>query len=118
MNHEQIWNSEATITDLLGDDVPAWIEQDMTANTVIAIWQGGCSSGAYMPAVIYHAARDMMNDHGDDVLQYIEDNLGELPKPANDESWSGMAVFFLSCAIELWASGILSELEALETSAD
>jgi hypothetical protein len=59
-----------------------------------------------MPAVTYHQARETMNEHGDDVLQYIQDSLDELPKPRDDESWSGIAVFYLSYAVELWASGI------------
>ena len=67
-----------------------------------AIQQGGCSSGAFMPAVTYYSAMLTMADYGDDVLQYIQDTMGELPKPDNCESWSGMACFYLSCAVELW----------------
>jgi len=33
--------------------IPQWIEQDITPSTVAAILQGGCESGAYMPAVTY-----------------------------------------------------------------
>lgn len=85
---------------------PAWITQPLSPCDVAAINQGGCASGAYMPAVTYHQARDTMNEHGDDVLQYIQDNYGELPKPADDESWSGIAVFYLSIAVELFASSL------------
>ena len=65
-----------------------------------------------MPAVTYHKALATMAAHGDDVLDYIENALGELPKPPDSASWSGMACHYLSCAVELWASGVESEVEA------
>jgi len=109
-----LWGCNETV-ESLGIDVPAWIEQDISAYDVAAINQGGCSSGAYMPAVTYHKASQIMANHGDDVLQYIEDSLGELPTVPKGESWSGIAVFFLSYAVELWASSIEEELsEAID----
>ena len=112
-----LWNYDEEITDLV--DVPEFIEQDITASQVAAIIQGGCASGAYMPAVTYHAARETMNEHGDDVLQFIEDAYGEIPKLPETTSWSSVAVFYMSVAVELWASGVEDELttaieEALE----
>jgi hypothetical protein len=68
-----------------------------------AIQQGGCASGAYMPAVTYSTALDVMSKHGNDVLEFIGNILGELPTPPVGESWAGMAVFYLSYAVELWA---------------
>ena len=50
-----------------------------------------------------------MGRYGDDVLQYIQDVYGELPKPAE----SGMACFYLSIAVETWALGAHSQLEDL-----
>lgn len=114
MTEQEIWDCEALVSDLLEGDVPRWIEQDITPSTVASICQGGCASGAYMPAVTYYQARETMGEHGDAVLQYIEDQMGELPAVPKGESWSGIAVFYLSVAVELWASGTLSELEALE----
>ena len=105
-----LWNDDNPITHY-GVRVPAWIEQDITPYDVAAINQGGCASGAYMPAVTYHQAIATMAEHGDDVLDYITDNMGELPAPRSDESWSGMAVFYLSVAVELWASAVEGELE-------
>ena len=81
---------------------PEWITQALSPCDIAAINQGGCASGAYMPAVTYHAARITMHEHGDDVLQFIEDNYGELPAPPKGESWAGMAVFYLSLAVELF----------------
>ena len=107
---KDLWNDESTVVshDI---DVPRWIEQDITVQDVAAILQGGCASGAYMPAVTYHEAVATMSSHGDDVLQYIQDAMGMLPKPRDDESWSGMAVYYLSEAVEIWASSVESELE-------
>jgi len=96
----------------LSIDVPAWIDQDITTTVVESICQGGCESGAYMPAVTYHIANGIMGEHGDAVLEYIEDVMGELPS-VTGESWSGIAVKFLSYAVELWASGALNEIEEL-----
>lgn len=111
-----LWNTETAITEIPGHDitVPDWIDQDISPSDVAAICQGGCASGAYMPAVTYHQALKTMSEHGDDVLQYIEDALGEIPQPKKGESWAGMACFYLSSAVELWASSVEGELERLE----
>lgn len=109
-----LWDNDEPITDL-DIDVPAWIAQDITPADVAAIVQGGCASGAYMPAVTYHDALETMSEHGDDVLQYVHDGYGELPWPSDDMSWAGTAVHYLSCAVELWAGGAETEIqEALD----
>lgn len=117
MNESILWNEDTAVTEF-DIDVPAWIEQDITAVDVAAIVQGGCASGAYMPAVTYHTANDTMAEHGDDVLEYIEDAIGELPN-VDGESWKGMAVKYLSAAVELWAHSIEDELtNAIEDAQD
>ena len=103
-------NMYEPVADLIEGDVPAWIDQGITPCDVAAICQGGCASGAYMPAVTYWQARETMSEHGDDVLQFIEDVRGELTSVPEGKSWSGIAVHFLSDAVELWASWIESEL--------
>lgn len=92
--------------------IPEWIDGDMTLHGIDAIYEGGCASGAYMPAVVYHEARQTMSAHGDDVLQFIEDQYGDLPAVPRGESWSGIAVFYLSIAVELWASSVRDEVRA------
>jgi hypothetical protein len=85
---------------------PAWIKHMGEIESIAelqAIQLGGCASGAYMPAVTYHTALDTMASYGYEVLDYIRIHLGELPQPASDESWAGMAVFYLSYTVELWA---------------
>ncbi len=102
-----LWNDERTVREA-GYDVPAWIEQDITMQDVAAIAHGGCASGAYMPAVTYCDARQTMAEHGDEVLDYVNDALGETLRFRDDESWHGVAVSYLSCAVELWAHGVES----------
>ncbi len=80
---------------------PEWLTEPLPPADIAAVLQGGCDSGAYMPAVTYYDAAQTMSEHGDNVLQYLEDHTGELPVPPNDVSWSGLAVFYLSRAVEL-----------------
>lgn len=112
MTISTLYSSDDYVTDF-GIDVPVWIDQDITPATIAAIMEGGCASGAYMPAVTYYKANDIMSQYGDDVLQYIEDMLGELPQFRQEVSWTGIAVFFLSCAVELWADSVSDELAEL-----
>jgi hypothetical protein len=84
--------------------LPKWISQDLSPSDIAAILQSDCSSGAYMPAVGYYSASQTMAEFGDDVLQYLEDVTGELPTPPHDISWSGLAVFYLSKAVELFCA--------------
>lgn len=114
MNTQEIWNCEKTVAELLNVTQPAWIEHDLTAIDIASICQGGCASGSYMPAVTYWKANDTMANHGDDVLDYIFNVLGELPTPPKFESWCGMACFYLSTAVELWAGDVMAQLEELE----
>lgn len=114
-----LWNTDTPIKEIdgLNITVPAWIDQDISPYDIAAICQGGCASGAYMPAVTYHDALKTMSNNGDDVLQYIEDALGELPAPKAGESWEAMACYYVSCAVELWAYSLESELEDHEVAA-
>jgi hypothetical protein len=95
-------------------DVPPWIESGITCADVASICEGGCASGAYMPAVTYWQANETMAKHGDDVLQFIDDTMGELPDVPKNSSWSGIAVFFLSVAVELWASNVAESIDFAE----
>ena len=79
---------------------PKWITQPLSPYDLAAINQGGCESGAYMPAVTYHQAKETMSEHGDDVLDFIEQSWGELPEVPKGTSWSGITVFYLSMAVE------------------
>ena len=107
---QDLWEHEEPIADLLADGVPSWIvDQEITGRELEAIIQGGCASGAYMPAVTYHQAIETMSEHGNDILQYIDDNYGETPTVPEGESWQGINCFYLSLAVELWAIGAQEE---------
>ena len=108
-NQDELWNNENNVSDYT--DVPAWVDQGITVYDLMAIQQGGCASGAYMPAVTYHQAKATMAEHGDTVLDYIFSIESELPANQNALSWSGIAVFYLSIAVELWASSAIAAIE-------
>lgn len=110
-----LWNDDQPISDRFdGIEVPAWIDDDISPYDIAAIVQGGCASGAYMPAVTYHKADETMAKHGDEALDFIFDRLGHIPMPSEGGSWSGMACHFLSIAVELWASEAHSILESAD----
>lgn len=83
---------------------PEWIIEPLSPADIAAVLQGGCSSGSYMPAVEYYTAAQTMAKHGDDVLDYIESRTGQLPTPPSDISWSRLACFYLSEAVELFCA--------------
>ena len=87
-----LYNAEFLARDL-GAEIPPWIDADIYTAQIAAIIEGGCASGAYMPACVYADARRTMGEHGDDVLAYIEDSWGEVPPPKPGESWSGLACY-------------------------
>lgn len=99
----------------LGIDVPAWVDPEITCGTVAAILQGGCASGAYMPAVTYWQALETMSEHGNAIIDYLEECLGDdlWAIPEEHRFWAGMACYFVSFAVELWASSIKDEAEEI-----
>jgi hypothetical protein len=117
----EVWDQDDPMRTLVDADyhpdgypVPAWIDQEITGTAVFEIRQGGCASGAYMPAVI--EARRTMASHGDAVIEYLVDHggyreKGEIPQPKAGESWTGIAVFYLSLAVELWATNSRDTLD-------
>ena len=116
MTNQEIWDCNATVAETVGCIIPHWIDSDIGVSTVASIMQGGCNSGAYMPAVTYNMALETMSAHGDEILQYVEDAFGELPdwrEEYEEISWKGMAVFYLSFAVELWASSVYYQLEEM-----
>jgi hypothetical protein len=85
--------------------LPAWIDQGLTLRDMEDIQQGGCASGAYMPAVIYSDALATMARHGDEVLEYLADHDADMTPPEGG-SWSGLACHYLSMAVEIWAGAL------------
>ncbi len=96
--------------------VPPYVEPDIDVGQVEAIVEGGCASGAYMPAVTYSTAIATMAKHGSAVLAAIADmgdDFGDMfPEPP---SWGALCCRLLSQAVELWALDAIDEVEqALE----
>lgn len=110
--------NENNINKWINDQRPEFVERDVDCHDVLSIVQGGCASGAYMPAVRYYDARKTMSEHGNEVLEFIETSFGELPQVPQGESWDGIAVFFLSVAVETWACGIEDTVRDLMDSVD
>jgi hypothetical protein len=88
-------------------EVPDWVDGDITVGTVESIYQAGCSSGAYMPAVTYHEAMHTMSECGDDVVDYLvrSDWDGEI-RIEQISGWAGMACHLLTLAVEIWAGEV------------
>lgn len=113
-----------THRDILLEDPsePVYAREFVYCCTIRDLCNGGCQSGCYMPAVTYAIALDTMTSHGDDVFDYIEQIYGEIPMPPEEDfrrgQWSGLACWYLSFAVELWASCVLSEIEEAEVADD
>jgi hypothetical protein len=120
MTNKEMWESNEPVKDVKGFDMelPGWIDADISPYDIAAIDQGGCGSGAYMPAVKYSDALKTMYEHGDEVRSYIEDRTGELPALPKYNSWSEISVYYLSCAVELWAYEAYCTMENLTECED
>ena len=116
MTEAQMWDNDEPMKSAV--TVPPWIEADISPATIVAIVQGGCESGAYMPAVTYCDALDTMSKHGDWVFDYLADHLSATEKlfveDLENMSWSGLACRFLSHAVELWALDAYTALKELD----
>jgi hypothetical protein len=100
---------------IIAAECPDWFDSRYCdVDSIRAIIQGGCDSGAYIPAVTYHQARETMAVHGDDVLDYIYDICGQLPELDMESGWSGLNVVYLSCAVELWSMQFEELIEEMD----
>lgn len=117
-----IINSGYDLRDCVSDlnDQPDWLLamggiEDFAE--LFAIYHGGCASGAFMPAVTYYKALEVMNEHGGDIMEFIEDAYGCTEYPAG-LTWGGLAVHFVSLAVELWVSGVVDSFDLFSTISD
>lgn len=79
-----------------------------------AILQGGCASGAYMPAVTYSTSLECMAQCSDSVeKQLAEMDLEFSFNPAND-SFSGFCVDLCSAAVEAWCYQFADILDGVD----
>ena len=94
---------DASMDFLMDGDVPAWISPDIDLYQTIMIARHGCASGVYMPAVTYHEARATMAEHGDEILDYLEQrDCHQID--TTGKSWSCINVELVSRAVELWCA--------------
>jgi uncharacterized protein YggL (DUF469 family) len=70
-----------------------------------AIQEGGCASGAYMPAVTYHTANKCMTDHSDEVeTLLVQHGVEAFTFNPETDSWYCFASKLVSAAVELWVN--------------
>lgn len=99
-----------------GIEVPRWIDQDITCSTVAAVLQGGCESGAYMPAVTYHQALKTMEEHDEDILSV---EAWDHAPDVFEIGWCRLACALVSAAVEAWCAQIADDLaERIAVRAD
>lgn len=103
------------------NDQPEWLLAMGGINDLAelkAIYQGGCASGAFMPAVTYHTANNIMCDFGDDVIEYLDsESCHDFALNPAEDSWSGFASKLLSCAVESWVYTVINTLNLNEIEA-
>ena len=93
-------------------DVPVWIAPDIDFYQVESIRQGGCASGAYMPAVTYYDAAETMAEYGEHVTDFLADAWGEpIEFNPSEDGWSNFGARVLSLAVEIWAGAVLDALD-------
>lgn len=103
---------DTDIVDVVGPDfrpvweVPAWCEGIDTIGRAADTGNHGAAAMA-LPCVFYAEALRVMSEHGDDVVQYIDDSgcfsdLQPLTLSPSSQSWTGFASHVLSIAVELW----------------
>jgi len=83
--------------------VPDWIKQDILMYQIVNIVEGGCESGAYMPAVTYHEARRTMCLHGNAVVEYLSEYNYSVKWNIEHSTFSNLCTELLSEAVEIWA---------------
>lgn len=95
---------------------PAWLPIPISPYHIAAILTGEeperanradhepLDSGCYMPAVEYYTARVVMEEYGDEVLDYLQRVTGRVPSPQMSRySWCQLPCFFLSRAVLAFA---------------
>jgi len=101
-------------------ETPRWIDGPLDLDTVIAVCEGGCASGAYMPAVEYNKALFAMEKYSNEILDYIENDHGltfrdlalNYAGVKDSGSWMGFTCYILSVAVEYYCRDVVNEIQA------
>lgn len=82
---------------------------------LIAIYQGGCNSGAYMPATTYHVAKECMLNCSESLEGQIE-YLGEFIWNIKDDTFETFCSQVCVSAVESYVGHFEEVIEVLETT--
>jgi hypothetical protein len=92
------------LSDIVGLDVPRWVEVN-TIGAAVGIARHG--AGAMAARCCFYAdAMRVMTEHGDGVLQYLDDSgcVETIPLTPSTQTWCGFASEVLTVAVELWCA--------------
>ena len=102
------------------NDQPDWLvfmSRIDSIEEIASILEGGCASGAYMPAVTYHTANKCVNEHGEDMLEYIHNKCDlKLKDLVTDkvETFNDLNTTICSMCVENWCYSFSSVIEILK----
>lgn len=95
------------------NDQPDFIESMGVIEDVaelIAIYEGGCASGAYMPAVTYFTAKKTFIEYEDKLCDYV-DGYGLSLDLDKGDCFSNFCAKVCSAAVESWVSSFSDVIE-------
>jgi len=99
----------------LGLEVPEWIRgDDIDTAAVAAIVEGGCASGAWMPAVTYHMARETICKYSDAIDKYLAGSgidLAEHLTLKPNQAIDCLLCDIVSLAVEQWTAEVFDIVE-------
>ena len=102
------------------NDQPQWLifmgEID-SIEKIDYILQGGCASGAYMPAVTYYTVNKCIHEHGEDMLEYIHNEYDlKLKDLVTDkvETFNSLNTTICSMCVETWCASFSDVIDVLK----
>lgn len=79
--------------------------QPLSGTDIAAVIQGGCASGAWMPAVTYNRAAEILRDHEGEVFVLLEDaGIDPATLPGASRSYRQFGCDLVSAAVEVWCA--------------
>ena len=79
-----------------------------------AIIQGGCASGAYMPAVTYAVALECFTEHSNEITDLLEEfGYEDFTFCLKTETLSSFASSMVSAAVECWVNQFQDMLDGV-----
>lgn len=111
--------NQATIDKMVLDSNPDWLvslEPISSFHELAAIAEGGCESGAYMPAVTYYTAKAAVFENSD-IEEYAIKNLEACDcfdglTEAAKKGVASYCVYLCSVAVESYVNSVLDDIQA------